>query len=144
MGIIGNRALQGQPILPYPQIKTYQGTDVFFDMAFLDHTGTPVVPTSISLEIDDLTNDVTMLNKTALVSSGSAALPLIYGAFASTMTMQTSGNLIWQMTFSYEGSQLCQVNITFTAIDSVTGAQFTASAVSAVIELCAIQTPSGL
>jgi hypothetical protein len=147
MGIIGNRGLQGQPVLPYANVKSYAGADVFMDLAFLDHTGTPVVPISITLEIDDLTNDQTPLSPTVLNPAGSSVGPLFYPAFSSAFTIQISGNSNFQalqMSFPYEGSQLDQIVITFTAIDSVTGNLFNAPAVSAVIELCAIQTPSGM
>jgi hypothetical protein len=143
MGIIGNRGLQGQPILPYAQIKSYAGADVFLDLAFVDHTQTPVIPLSIIVEIDDLTNDITMLSPVTLTPTGSTLQPLFYGAFAANMTLQVAGTTM-VMTYPYEGSQLAQFVITFTALDTVTGQLFTAPAVSCVIELCAIQTPSGL
>jgi hypothetical protein len=142
MGIIGNRGLQGQPILPYAEVKSYAGADVFLDLAFVDHTNTPVVPTSISLEIDDLTNSQVMLAPTVLASGGSTSGSLIYPAFATTMYLQVAG-AIMQMSFPYEGSQLCQFAFTFTGVDSVTGQPFTSPAVIAVIELCAIQTVTG-
>jgi len=142
MGIIGNRALQGQPILPYPAVKSYQDTDVFFDLAFVDHTQTPVTPTAITIGIDDLTNSITMLSTVTLAAAGSTTPPLVYTAFAPTMVLSVQG-VLWQMSFPYEGSQLCQVTMAFTAIDSVTGLSFTSKAVVAVVELCAIQTVSG-
>src|SRR5208282_3135096 len=50
---------------------------------------------------------------------------------------------MWNMTFPYIGSQKCQVGMQFTAIDSVTGQQFTGTGVIAIIELCALATVSG-
>lgn len=148
MGIIGNRGLQGQPVLPYANVKSYAGGDVFIDLAFVDHTGTPVVPTSIIFEIDDITNDQTPLSPVTLNPAGSGTGGVLYyTAFASSMTLQISGNSNFpalQMSFPYEGSQLDQCVMTFTAIDSVTGQSFQSAAVIAVIELCAIQTPSGM
>src|SRR5271166_3773440 len=141
--VIGNRYLQGSPILPYANVKAYPGTDLFMDLQFVDHTNTPVVPTSIAIEIDDITNSVVMTGPTTLSASGSTAAPLLYGAFASAMTLQVSGS-VWQMTFPYIGSQNCQVGMQFTAIDSVTGQPFTSNAVIAIIELCALATVSGL
>ncbi len=140
---IGNRYLQGQPILPYANVKAYPGTDIFMDFSFVDHTNTPVVPTSISIEIDDITNSVVMAGPSTLSAAGSNASPFIYPAFASTMYLQVSGS-VWQMTFPYIGSQLCQVGAQFTAIDSVTGQPFTSNAVIAIIELCALATVSGM
>lgn len=125
---IGNRGLAGQPILPYADTLSYAGTDLFFDLAFLDHTQTPVAPTSVVYRIDDLTNAIGMLPLTSL------------GGLASTMVVQIPAS-VWQMTYPNQGSQLCQIFWTFSAIDSVTLASFTGTAVS-IVELCAIQTPN--
>lgn len=140
---IGNRYLQGQPILPYANVKAYPSTDLFLDLQFVDHTNTPVVPTSVAIEIDDITNSVVMAGPTTLTPTGSTTTPILYPAFAAAMTLQISGS-VWQMTFPYIGSQLCQVGMQFTAIDSVTGQPFTSTAVIAVVELCALATVSGL
>jgi hypothetical protein len=148
MGVIGNRYLQGSPILPYANVKAYPGTDLFLDLQFVDHTNTPVIPTSINIEIDDITNSVVLpgcgpvaLNPAG--ATGTVGSPFTYPAFAGTMYLQVLGSA-WQMTFPYIGSQLCQVGMQFTAIDSVTGQPFTSTAVIAIIELCALATVSGL
>jgi hypothetical protein len=142
--VIGNRYLQGSPILPYANVKAYPFTDLFMDLQFVDHTNTPVIPTSIAIEIDDITNSVVMAGPTTLVPAGAVGgVPFSYPAFAATMTLQVLGSA-WQMTFPYIGSQLCQVGMQFTAIDSATGQPFTSTAVIAVIELCALATVSGL
>ena len=142
--VIGNRYLQGSPILPYANVKAYPGTDLFMDLQFVDHTNTPVVPTSIAIEIDDITNSVTMAGPTQLLPGGAlGGAPFSYPAFAATMVLQVGG-IAWQMTFPYIGSQLCQVGMQFTAIDTVTGQPFTSNAVIAVVELCALATVSGL
>jgi len=144
--VIGNRYLQGSPILPYANVKAYPGTDLFMDLQFVDHTNTPVVPTSISIEIDDITNSVVMAGPSVLAGAGavgSAGVPFTYPAFAASMYLQVLGSA-WQMTFPYIGSQLCQVGMQFTAIDSVTGQPFTSNAVIAVVELVALATVSGL
>jgi hypothetical protein len=144
--VIGNRYLQGSPILPYANVKAYPGTDLFMDLQFVDHTNTPVVPTSISIEIDDITNSVVMAGPSTLAAAGatgSAGIPFTYPAFAASMYLQVLGSA-WQMTFPYIGSQLCQVGMQFTAVDSVTGQPFTSNAVIAVVELVALATVSGL
>jgi hypothetical protein len=144
MGVIGNRYLQGSPILPYANVKAYPHTDLFLDLQFVDHTNTPVIPTSISVEIDDITNSVTMAGPMKLNPLGDiTGTPFSYPAFTATMTLQVRG-FAWQMTFPYIGSQLCQVGMRFTAIDSVTGQPFESSAVIAIVELCALATVSGL
>jgi hypothetical protein len=144
--VIGNRYLQGSPILPHANVKAYPGTDLFLDLQFVDHTNTPVIPTSISIEIDDITNSVVMAGPTTLSAAGaigSAGNPFTYPVFAASMYLQVLGSA-WQMTFPYIGSQLCQVGMSFTAIDSVTNQPFTSNAVIAIIELCALATVSGL
>lgn len=144
--VIGNRYLQGSPILPYANVKAYPGTDLFMDLQFVDHTNTPVIPTSISIEIDDITNSVVMAGPATLNAAGavgSAGTPFTYPAFAASMYLQVLGSA-WSMTFPYVGSQLCQVGMQFTALDSVTGQPFTSNAVVAVVELCALATVSGL
>ena len=146
MGVIGNKYLNGEPILPYANVKAYPSTDIFMDFAFVDHTNTPVTPTSISIEIDDITNSVVMAGPVTLNPSGAvgtAASPFTYPAFASTMYLQTLASM-WSMTFPYIGSQKCQVGMQFTAIDSVTGQPFAGTGVIAIIELCALASVSGL
>ena len=145
MGVIGNKYLQGEPILPYANVKAYPGTDLFLDLQFVDHTNTPVVPTSIAIEIDDITNSVVMAGPATLSAAGavgSAGSPFTYPAFAASMYLQVLGSA-WSMTYPYVGSKLCQIGMQFTAIDSVTGQSFTSNAVVAVVELCALATVSG-
>src|SRR5476651_2407198 len=144
---IGNRYLQGTPILPYANVKAYPNTDIFFDLQFVDHTNTPVIPTDIRLEINDITNALqlpttgpTILNAAGAI--GTPALPYTYPAFAATMYLQVLASA-WQMTFPYVGSQLCQVGMQFTAVDTITGQPFTATGIVAIIELCALATVSG-
>jgi hypothetical protein len=144
---IGNRYLQGTPILPYANVKAYPNTDIFFDLQFVDHTNTPVIPTDIRIEIDDISSaTVTMANGPTILNPsgaiGTPALPFTYPAFAATMYLQVLASA-WQMTFPYVGSQLCQVGMQFTAIDTVTGQPFTSTSIIAIIELCALATVSG-
>jgi hypothetical protein len=130
VGIIGNRGLQGQPVLPYADYKAYAGVDGFFDLQFVDHTQTPVVPTSFTYQLDDLTNDQNMVPATSASPATSA------------YTLQIPGASM-VMTYPYQGSQICQLSCTFTALDSVTSTSFTGKGVI-IVELCAIQTPNGL
>lgn len=127
---INNRGLAGQPVLPYTDFRSYTGADIFIDLTFLDHTMTEVEPTAITYQLDDITNDVNMVPATALTPS--ATVP---------QTLQISGSVM-KMTYPYQGSQLCQLSVIATIVDSVTG---TASKIVnvAILELCAIQTPGG-
>jgi hypothetical protein len=144
---IGNRYLQGTPILPYANVKAYPNTDIFMDLQFVDHTNTPVTPTDIRIEIDDISSaTVTVVGPMTLNPAGAIgtpASPYTYPAFQPTMYLQVLASA-WQMTFPYVGSQLCQVGMQFTAIDTVTGQPFTSTSIIAIIELCALATVSGL
>ena len=127
---VGNRYLSGSPTLPYPSFRSYTGQDVFLDMAFVDHTQTPVIPTTLVYQVDDITNSVSMISQTTLNPG------------ASTYTLQIPGSGL-QMSYPYEGTQLCQLSGWIQAIDSVTGSSFTAPFVY-IIELAAIATPNGV
>lgn len=126
-------------MLPYANVKSYAGADIFMDLEFVDHTMTPVTPVTLTLEIDDLTNAQTMFGRQPLVVS--AVPPIFVPAYAPAMTLQFAA-IILPMTFPYEGSQLCQFNFIFTALDSVTGNTFTGQSI-VIVELVAIQTVSG-
>jgi hypothetical protein len=130
MSTINNLGLQGRPMLPYIDFRSYAGADIFIDLTFLDHTMAPVVPTSIVYEIDDISNAQNMVTPTSVPSNGT-----------SMQTLQIPGATM-VMSYPYQGSQLCQVEITATLIDSVTGVSSTAKGL-AILELVAIQTPSG-
>jgi hypothetical protein len=100
-------------------------------MAFVDHTQTPVTPTTLFYQVDDIT-DVTNMIPPVTVTTG----------LAPSMTLQLPGAQM-QMTYPYVGSQLCQLAGWFQAIDSVTGNSFTAPFIY-IIELCAIPSPVGI
>lgn len=143
MVMISNRALQGQPTLPYTDNIVWAGQDVFPTLTFVDRTQTPVVPTSLMLEIDDLTNAVAMFGPYTFPAGGGVipAAPVGSPAFANTMLIQIPASIM-QMSYPYQGSQICQLKWTATALDSVTGTSFTFKKID-VISLCAIATPGG-
>ena len=133
-------------MLPYAHVKALAGSDVFVDLAFMDHTLTPVVPTQIQVELDDLTNAVSMDNgPNTLNPAGSSSGSYQYAAFASgsptPWVLQIAASVL-QKTFPYEGSQICKLKLVFQATDSVTGRTFTAPC-ELVIELVASPTVSG-
>jgi len=145
--IIGNRALNGSPMLPYTQDQQLSGQDVFLPFVFLDRTGTPVVPTSIQVELDDLTNSVTMdggpntLNP-AGASSGKYIYPVFANGDGTPWLLQMSASIM-QMTFPYEGSQICKLKMVWTGNDSVTTNAFT-QVTETIIELVASPTVTGI
>lgn len=127
---INNRALQGQPTLPYADFRSYAGEDVFANVAFIDAANNPVIPITIQYQIDDLTNAQNMVPITQVPGAPYTQ---------SAMRLQLPASY-WNMTFPYQGSQICQISWTYTALDSISNTQFTGRAVN-VVELCAIQTP---
>ena len=127
---INNRGLFGQPTLPYVDGRVYAGDDVFVDLTFLDHAKVGVTPSSFTYELDDITNNVNMIPST-VVSSGISS---------SKYTLQLDSDLM-VMTYTWSGSQLCQLWVTADYTDSVTGNPAQSNGVW-IIELCAIQVPS--
>jgi len=121
---INNRGLSGQPILSYVDYRSYQGADVFIDLTFLDHTGTPITPSTLKYQIDDLTNAVNVVPQTSVSVS------------SSTKTIQIPGSQL-QMTHNWQGSEIFQIWFTATLPDTSTVQSV------AILELLAIQTPNG-
>lgn len=129
MANINNRGLEGQPVLPYPQVRVYAGSDVFVPMTFLDYTNTPQTPTSLTYQLDDITNVISMIPSTEITAGLASSYTLQLPADEMVMDMQ------WQ------GSQLCQLWVS--AVIPVTGGGTQTIQGVFIIELCAVQTPSG-
>lgn len=126
---INNRGLAGQPIRPYFDFRSYAGADVFVTLTFLDQTDTAVTPTTITYQIDDITNNINMVPAATITPTGNPQILQIPG---STM----------QMTYEYQGSQLCQIAISAQLFNTITNTTATVVGV-AIVELCAVQTPNG-
>lgn len=126
--VISNRGLAGQPVLSYVDYRAYQGTDVFLDLTFLDHTGTAVTPSTANYQVDDITNAINMIPKTTFTPG------------SNPYTLQIPGSLM-VMTHNWQGSQLCQFSLNATITDSVTSTSAQINQVI-IIELIAIQTPT--
>ena len=144
--IISNRGLQGGPMLPYPNVSQYAGNDAFIPLTFLDRQRAPVVPTLIKIELDDLTNSVVMDNvPNTLNAAGTSSVNYVYPAFASgspvPWLLQATA-AVMQMTFPYQGSQICKLKVVWQGVDSVTANVFT-DVIEWVIELVASPTVSG-
>jgi hypothetical protein len=118
--------------LPFTDNRSYAGADIFCDLTFLDHTMTNVTPSSFQWQLDDITNDINMVPLTT-VNAPASTVPYTLQIPGSTMVM----------TYPYQGSQLCQLTIVATITDSVTGNTSTSIVGLAILELVAIQTPSG-
>lgn len=145
--IIGNRGLQGSPNLPYLQDTTYAGEDTYLNYTFLDRTNTPVTPVTISIELDDLTNSINMdQGPNPLLAAGASTTKYIYQAFSSgangvPWVLQATA-AVMQMTYPYQGSQICKLKLVFTALDSVYSNPFT-GIFENIIELVSSPTVSG-
>jgi len=122
---IGNRGLAGQPTLPYNDFRIYAGSDVTLNFTFLDNNGALLQPTTITYLLDDITNFINMIPLTSLTPTGSQ----------QTLDLPASS---LNMTFDYQGSQLCQLVVTATFFNALSGVTTTARE-RAIIELVAIQ-----
>ncbi len=130
MANINNRGLEGQPVLPFRDDYAYAGSDVFVKMTFVDYTKALQVPTSLTYQLDDITNAVNMIPSTTMTAGLTSPSTLQLPAASMQLRMQ------WQ------GSQLCQLSVT--AVIPVTGGGTQTIVSRRIIELVAIQTPSGL
>lgn len=144
--IIGNRALQGSPNLPYLQDQVLSGADTYVSYVFLDRAGVPVTPVSIRIELDDLTNSLNMDGgPNTLNPAGASTVNYIYPAFTSggvtPWELQLTANLV-QMSYPYQGSQICKLKLVWTGVDSVLGNPFS-STFENIISIVSTPTVSG-
>lgn len=144
--IIGNRGLQGSPNLAYIQDTTYAGEDTYINYTFLDRTSTPVQPLTMMIELDDLTNCINMDGgPSTLNSAGATTTNYIYQPFSpganGPWVLQATA-AVMQMTYPYQGSQICKLKLLWTALDSVYNNPFT-GVFENIIELVASPTVSG-
>jgi hypothetical protein len=123
---VNNRGLAGQPILPYADFRSYAGADVGMTLTFLDQNGNLLQPTTITYLLDDISNFINMIPLTSLTP------------ISSQQSLNIPGSSL-VMTFEFQGSQICQLVVSATFFNSLTGITTTARQV-AIIELCAIQT----
>jgi hypothetical protein len=104
------------------------------------------VPIAIKVELDDLTNSINMDGgPITLVPAGASTTNYIYPAFSSGANPQWQLQLtaaLMQMTYPYEGSQICKLKLLWTGLDSVLGNPFT-GIFENIIELVASPTVSG-
>lgn len=144
--IIGNRGLQGSPNLPYLQDTVLAGSDTYLGYVFLDRVNQPVVPITIKVELDDLSNTQNMdSGPITLVAAGASTTFYTYPAFASGGTTPWQLQLmaaLMQMSFGYQGSQICKLTLVWTGLDSVLGNAFTGRFEN-IIELVSSPTVSG-
>jgi hypothetical protein len=144
--IIGNRGLQGSPNLPYLQDTVLAGSDAYIGYVFLDRALVPVVPLTIKVELDDLTNTQNMDGGPNTLNAAGASVPFyVYPAFtsgaATPWELQLTA-LLMQMVYPYQGSQICKLKLVWTGVDSVLGNPFT-GVFENIIELVATPTVSG-
>jgi hypothetical protein len=113
---------------------------------FLDRSNVPVVPTAITIELDDLTNAQNMDGgPNILNAAGASTVNYIYPAFASgspTAWLLQLTAQVMQMVYPYQGSQICKLKLLWKGADSVTGNPFT-GIFENIIELVSSPTVSG-
>lgn len=102
-----NRAISGQPTTPYRDAEVNAGSDCWLELTFVDRNGVLQVPTSLTMRIDDLTNNVQIKANTAL------------GSLASVMEINIPGSTN-VMTRNWAGSQVNQVKVTAVFADGST------------------------
>ena len=144
--IIGNRSLQGGPNLPYLQDQVLAGADTYLGFVFLDRVNVPVVPISIKVELDDMSNTMLMDGgPNTLNPAGASGVNYIYPAFASgaitPWELQLTANLM-QMSYPYQGSQICKFKVIWTGLDSTLNNPFT-GIFENIIELVSTPTVTG-
>lgn len=144
--IIGNRALQGSPNLPYLQDQALAGADTYMGFVFLDRVNVPVAPISIKVELDDLSNTMLMdSGPNTLNPAGASGVNYVYPAFASgaitPWELQLTAALM-QMSFPYQGSQICKLKVVWTGLDSTLNNPFT-GVFENIIELVSTPTVTG-
>jgi hypothetical protein len=144
--IIGNRGLQGSPNLPYLQDQVLANADTYLQYVFLDRVNEPVQPLTIKVELDDLTNSINMDGgPNTLVAAGASTNFYIYPTFSSGANPPWELQLtaaVMQMTYPYQGSQICKMTLVWTGLDSVYNNPFTGRFEN-IIELVATPTVSG-
>jgi hypothetical protein len=138
---ISNRGLQGQPSLPYTNNQAYAGSDVFVDLVFLDHTGTAVIPTAFSYQLDDISNSVSMIPPTTIpaVSTPTLSSATISGTLATlTFPALTFGGLTWTPAV---GTQVTVAGVTNTGGGSYNGTYTITAATTTSVSYIPTSTP---
>lgn len=119
-----NRAISGQPTRPYRDSEVNQGSDCWLELTFVDRNGLLQVPTSVTMRIDDLTNNVVVMGNTAL------------GSLASSMEVNVPG-AVNTLSYNWQGSQVNQVKLTAVYSDGSTETEVV------IYEIIAIATVGG-
>jgi|HubBroStandDraft_5_1064220.scaffolds.fasta_scaffold155377_2 hypothetical protein len=76
----GSRAWQGLPELPFAKITSLTGQDVLLQLTFLNSSGVPTQPTSITYEVDSLTTNQNVIPSTSVSPTGSTQILQLPGS----------------------------------------------------------------
>lgn len=128
--VAGPNWLQGNPELGYTRHLVYGGTDVLLSLTFLNSLGVATEPTSITWEMDDLTNGQNMVPPTSLSPTG-----------ATQVLQITAAQLV--MDRQYQGRQISQVWIKAVIPDTNAPSGSIQANQIVVIETIAIATAQG-
>lgn len=77
---LGSRAWQGLPELPFAKITSLTGQDVLLQLTFLNSSGVPTQPTSITYEVDSLSANQNIIPSTSLAPTGSTQILQLPGS----------------------------------------------------------------
>lgn len=125
MSMRGYPGVAGRPVRPYPSFVINAGSDCWLELTFLDTSDTPVVPSSFSYRIDNLTTNTLILQDTPVTVT------------TSPYTLNIPGALNIINTDIGQASQLNQISTTTTYPDgSINRDVF-------IYEIIAIQTIGG-
>lgn len=119
-----NRAVAGQPTRPYRDFLVNAGSDCWLELTYVDRNGALQVPISVTMRIDNLTDNVQIQANTTL------------GSLANSMEINIPGatNVL---SYNWRGSQLNQIKVTATFADGSTETEVY------VYEVIAIATVGG-
>ena len=122
MAVRGYPGVAGRPTRPYPSFTINAGSDCWLELTFIDVSNNPVLPTSFSYRIDNLTTDTVVLQDTPVT------------VISTVIDINIPGSLNTISNYLGQASQLNQVSTTTVYPDGSTDVEVF------VYEICTVQT----
>ena len=126
---LGSRAWQGLPERPFVRHESYTGEDVLVQLTFLNSSGVPTEPTSITYRVDSLSTNQPVIGSTVLAPTGTTQILQLPGA---SMTN----------TRNYLGREIFQCSVTAIIPDTNASSGSITREALVIIEMCNISLPS--
>ncbi len=126
---LGSRSWQGLPERPFVHHESYTGEDVLVQLTFLNSSGVPTEPTSITYRVDSLSTNQGVIGSTVLTPTGTTQILQLPGA-----SMVNTRN--------YLGREIFQVSITAVIADTNASSGSITREALVIIEMCNISLPS--